>query len=742
MRTNFNPKQSIWSLLFILFFFNTHAKDTSWSLEMHCPSNVYVSCTDELWNLSCYGNATYTYNGHTYSAGNPTVEYHLNSCNVGYITRTWMVEDYYWNWYSCTQTIYVSSTGSNGPVIYWPADIELTGCNPNTNPKYLPEPDNYPTWDDGICNMLGRSYSDMEFYVNNQCRKIMRTWKVMDWCDYSPTYGYKIYTNVQIIYIRENTPPVVDCPGEIVVDAFSCKNVEVVADPLHVDHSSCGGSFEVTNNSPYSYKKGADLSGVYPIGTTKVTYTIKYACGKAIYCHVNVIVKNAARPTPYCLAYLTTALMPVDADKDGIPEDGMVEVFAKTLDKGSYSSCNNYPLKFSFSKDVNETSRIFTCAEVGRNVVQMWVTDSKGAQEYCEVEIIIQNNGARIPNCEPKPDPDPDPDPDPNPSDSLLQIKGNVLTLTDTPLKDAKITARYQEPFITYIFTNDTTEIYVLDSFINASGYKLYRYEKKTVITTQKDSTLQYYSTVVSTDSLGRYLFDSLPYGDKKIDIFGSYTDQPSRFIDQNDVALLSDFIDGKVQFFSFHQYLASDINEDGIIDDVDKQILEDFVQGVITELPGDYQWYLLDKNATYQQPEDVLTQPLPLVVTLDSLSNKPGPVDFVAVKKGNISVDPGSLKEDAQLNIRALPANIVTVNAHPNPFYDVVNFMISSDKDQMATCQLYNVSGQMIAQQAYHLTKGTNNIGIQVDYQYEGLLIYQWMIDGHTYNGKLTKVK
>lgn len=742
MRTKMYAKQAIWSLCFMLQIFTIQANDNmSYPLVLNCPSNVYVSCTDELWDLSCYGNATYTYRGQTYNAGSPSVTYHLNSCNAGYITRTWMVEDYNWNWYSCTQYIYVSTYGNGSPVIYWPEDIELTGCNPNTNPYYLPEPDNYPTWDEGTCSMLGRSYSDMEYWVNNQCRKIMRTWKVMDWCDYSPHYGYKIYSHVQIIYIRDNTEPVFTYPSEITVDAYNCKNAEVKADPLTVNQSSCGGSFEISNNSPYAFHKGNNISGIYPIGTTKVNLTVKYACGLTKTKTVNVIVKNASKPTPYCLGYMTTALMPIDNDKDGIPDEGMVEVFAKTFDRGSFSSCGNTPLRFSFSKDVTETSRIFTCAHVGKNIVQLWVTDSKGAQEFCEVTLIIQNNGAKIPNCEPKPD-DPDPDPDPETQDSIYQVKGNVLTLTDTPLKDAIMTARYHDPVITYTTIYDTTETLVLDSFINISGYKLYRYIKKQVVTETKDSTLQYVYFNTWTDSLGKYTFDSLPFGDKKVDIFGSYSDIPNRFIDDTDVLLLSDYIAGKIKFFSYHQYLASDINEDGIIDEADKQILDDFVKGIITVLPGDHQWYLLDKNATYTNPEDVLTQPLPLIITLDSLVKSSGIADFVAIKKGNISIDPGSLQENVQVYLRSLPDNGISIQAHPNPFRERITFIIDSQTNQPASLKLYNLAGQEIMHQSYKLSKGEHFIDVQLNNQYEGMLIFQWLIDGKIYNGKITKVK
>ncbi len=98
MRTKMYTIRGIVIIFFTLLFFNGKANTGSgWPLIMNCPPDVYVSCTDELWNLSCYGNATYTYNGCTYSAGNPSVQYNLNSGNAGTITRTWMVEDYNWN---------------------------------------------------------------------------------------------------------------------------------------------------------------------------------------------------------------------------------------------------------------------------------------------------------------------------------------------------------------------------------------------------------------------------------------------------------------------------------------------------------------------------------------------------------------------------------------------------------------------------------------------------------------------
>lgn len=112
------------------------------------------------------------------------------------------------------------------------------------------------------------------------------------------------------------------------------------------------------------------------MGTTEFYYTAEYGCGKEIKCKVKVTVKNKIGPVPYCLNGLIVALMPVDTNKDGTPDDGMIAVWAKDFNLGSYHPCGYKKLTYSFSSDTTIKSRIFTCADLGKNEVQMWVTDS------------------------------------------------------------------------------------------------------------------------------------------------------------------------------------------------------------------------------------------------------------------------------------------------------------------------------------------------------------------------------
>ncbi|MFZ1750449.1 MAG: T9SS type A sorting domain-containing protein [Saprospiraceae bacterium] len=713
---------------------------TSSSFYMQCPSDVYAHCTDELWNLSIYGNATYVYNYRTYSAGSPVVKYYLNSCNTGYITRTWTVEDYNWQWHSCTQTIYVSSGGSSGVNITWPKDVELEGCNPKTSPSDLPYESQYPTWGYSECGMLGKSYSDMIFTVNSQCKKIMRTWKVLDWCNYNGYGSTGQYSRIQTIYIINGTVPEVNCPAEILFNSYDCKNADVKVGGLVIDPSVCGGNFDVTNNSPYSYSKGNNISGIYPIGTTKVTYTIKYGCGKLKFCTTNVVVKNAALPVPYCIYQLNTALMGIDTDKDGKVDNGMVEIWAKDLNKGSYSACGNDPLVFSFSTDTSETSKTFTCDQIGKSEVKMWVTDSKGAQNFCLVDINVQNNGANIPNCKPKPSGPPIDTVGPTPT-SVYAISGNITTLTDTTLEGARITLRVDQPNVTYKITYDTTTSLELDSFINFSGYKLYRYNMVRKITEKRDSTVTYTTKTAISNRNGKYLFDSLAIFDRALTLSAEYSEDNRRFIDNNDVLVLEKFLTGEIKYNTYHQYLASDINEDHKVDTADLNILRQFVAGSINTLPGKYQWYLFDKKFTVADPKDIFGHLSALSVKLDSVRKVQPDINFIAFKKGNISVDPGSY-QPIDVTHRSKVEPLVSVGAFPNPFQNELQFKINAARDEIAELKMYNQLGQQIIGQNISLHTGLNDISFPIPNGNAGLIIYQCTIGDQRFTGRVIKIE
>ncbi|MBK9254211.1 MAG: T9SS type A sorting domain-containing protein [Saprospiraceae bacterium] len=716
-----------------------------WPFTINCPPNVTLSCTDEIWNLSAYGNATYTSYYGTYSAGAPVVQYFLNNCNTGYITRTWMVEDYNWVWHSCTQTIYISSGGYGGGIqVQWPENYVVSGCNPNIHPSVLPAPHGYPTWTSSPCSMIGRSYSDMTFYVNNSCKKVLRTWKLMDWCTYNPSYPNSggLWTYVQEIKIMESSEPVVNCVPEIVANSHNCKNAYVEVAPLYVSPSSCGGDFEITNNSPYSTYKGANISGTYPIGTTKVSYTIKFGCGSKKICNVNVIVKNAAKPTPYCLGHIITTLMPVDTDKDGIIDNGMVELWAKDLDKGSKAPCGFNPLRFSFEKDSIVMNRMFTCEDIGKNEVRMYVTDSKGGQSFCQVTVEIQNN-ANIPDCKPKPPVVPPPV-----VPASRSVKGNITDAWGVALEDAEISLTYTTPETIINIIRDTMETIRLDSFKNASGYWVYRHFLDRVISETRDTQTVFHTIEILSDTNGKFLFDSLKVTNKEFEIKALYQDTFARkYINGKDAEALTQFLLGEKAFDSPYQYLAADIDENGVIDLQDLNSLMQFVTKQTNSLPGENNWFIFNKDQDFDPAVNILSDNLFSFISMDSVPALGALYDvgFVAVRKGDIvqSVVSDFLPQVSDITGLRSKSELLesSVNLYPNPFDKILNIRLVSEEESTAIIKLYNNNGQIIWQYNLNVVKGVNEMTVTPEINYSGLIMYQIISGNKVSSGTLIKM-
>lgn len=164
-----------------------------------CPADITIHCTDDLADWSVTGSPT-TLDNCTISAVYYQEEIDLNACNTGIVTRTWITKDQNDNEITCTQIITIAD---NTPLeIVFPEDIDLYGCNAITAVGNTGEP--VITSDD--CENLGISFNDVEFdNVPGLCKKILRTWNVVDWCVYQPNLGDDgFHTHVQVIMVNED----------------------------------------------------------------------------------------------------------------------------------------------------------------------------------------------------------------------------------------------------------------------------------------------------------------------------------------------------------------------------------------------------------------------------------------------------------------------------------------------------------------------------------------------------------
>ena len=751
METTSSLSRLLLATIFLFSFTIVKAEEVA-IFAIYCPDDVYVSCEDEIWDLSIYGDAyVQTYNG-TASAGTPTETWALNNCDVGHIYRTWTVEDYQWNVHTCTQVIFVSSSGGfSESDINWPEDVELFGCDPDTDPHSFPPGQGFPTYAEPACSNIAVGYTDQVFHFSGTCDKIFRKWTVIDWCQ-SP-YGSKEsvqFTYLQKIKISDSSEPVYLCTQQIEVASHNCTNGEVIHPPLEVTPSECGGTYEITNNSPFAYYNGADLSGIYPIGTTNVQYTIKYGCGYKKYCNVHVVVNNAAAPVPYCLYEVVTTLMPVDEDGDGIPEDGMVGIWAKDLDLGSYSPCG-FHVTPSFSPDSIVMNMHFTCAEVGINYVNIYYHDSQGNVSFCSVRIHIQNNGANIPDCQPV---------DPN-AIEYGSISGRVSDVFDNEVEALSIECLNEFIDTEIITTVDTTITQVvIDSFYNAAGYLIYHMEEVVEITETHDTIYNEYRDLQSVITIadGTYMFDSVEMHNDYM-ISGPNLQMPANKLEVCDLEILRDHITGVQLITDPYLLLAADIDDNNRVDFDDFKHLLYLLTGTIDELPTDREVLLIPADLVLSDP---LNQDLNQYIEYSDLDTSMYESNFIYIVKGNLCNESfgSTTQSEETMNILTSIADKLPVvfrtklekenpsifskpaefAVYPNPFKNQFAFSINNPSNQVVTWVIYDTNGKQILNGNNYMERGFHTVEVELNDYPSGVYFYQMTAGQSESHGKVIK--
>jgi len=378
--------------------------------HIECPPDTTVGCDAELWDLSIYGTAYIFGYGQPEPAGDPiSEEHHLNNCGTGTIVRTWVAYDYGNNAYYCSQTIYV--TGGGNSAIAWPPDYNIHDCNPWTDPDDLPPPYDKPVVYDGDCSQIVMGYEDLVFDINPPaCKKILRRWTVLDWCVYNPNDWDPegIWEHTQIIKILPEDPPQIWCPSDTVVTADGDCSGGYVSLPLATGSTDCGADVIITNHSSYANHGGADASGHYPLGTTKIIYTASDGCGGHTTCSMYVTVQDMKAPTPICYYGISVSLMQM-------PDGYFMDLRPEFFNKGSYDNCTpDQYLKFDI-----EPKRV-SCENIGATPVKVFVTDLDGNSAYCNTVVVVQDNNGICP-----------------PTDGLIQ--GSVYTPDGSMIEEVSV---------------------------------------------------------------------------------------------------------------------------------------------------------------------------------------------------------------------------------------------------------------------------------------------------------------
>ncbi len=154
------------------------------------PANKTVNC-DEYDPLNWYGSLTFFDNcgiknidtAITYVPNQITFE----QCNYGQVRRSFTVFDCANNSSRCTQTITVNYKELYR--VYFPDDKNITVCNGAT---LLEQPQIFGE----NCELIGITHEDEVFtVVPDACYKIVRTFRVINWCTYNPNLPDQLIPN-------------------------------------------------------------------------------------------------------------------------------------------------------------------------------------------------------------------------------------------------------------------------------------------------------------------------------------------------------------------------------------------------------------------------------------------------------------------------------------------------------------------------------------------------------------------
>ena len=138
-----------------------------------------------------------------------------------------------------------------------------------------------------------------------------------------------------------------------------------------------------------------------PYGTHKIKWIVEDGCGNESVCEYTFIVKDCKAPTVVCTNGLSVNIMP----------SGMISLWASDFMKYAEDNCTPAnKLKIGIRKAGTGsgfpvdalgnpiTSVTFTCAELGKQEVEVWAMDLAGNADFCVTYVLVQDNAGDCDN--------------------------------------------------------------------------------------------------------------------------------------------------------------------------------------------------------------------------------------------------------------------------------------------------------------------------------------------------------
>jgi hypothetical protein len=514
--------------------------------------------------------------------------------------------------------------------IVWPADLLVNECRGGLHPDSLALDGLYRVGSqpylqrEDFCAQVGISYDEWEFDFDAGCKKLVRTWKVVDWCQESTLLNPWMWT--QVIKVVDNEAPEITvgpydpCTLDIcnsdqsfpkTLEAFATDDCLNDGDQIRWDVEIWvnGNPDVVVTANGLTVSRTADgrtgiirVTGFFPLTAPGMAHKAKFiaedGCGNKTTELFDFEVRECKKPTPVCYDGIATDLMPVD-----VP---MVQIQASTFNAGSYDNCTpKEELRFRLGRDVStgqttppsSTSLIFTCEDLGIVPVAMWVGDNYNNWDYCVTYLIVQNNMGAI--CEE--------------DTSGLVVGGTISNMYNEGLADVSLESTIHE----HIYT--TT---------NISGNYQIALKENTALLMQ-------------------------PYLESDI----------REDLSTLDVLMIHRHIAGIELLDNPFRYIAADVDRSGSITPLDMIELRRIILGKQSRFSNNKVWRFIGNSEDFEEPNDALRIPLKEVTHLNRITASIFDEDYIGVKTGDVSLLPKDSLDD--IDPRSPKFSLSAANAH-----------------------------------------------------------------------------
>lgn len=552
-------------------------------------------------------------------------------------------------------------------------------CNPE-NSQFM------PSWCESACNLVGYSMSIDTVNVDFACNKIIRSWKVIDWCTYDVNqeednvgdrieavnatdglncapcvnedrphdnvyFRYEevsldgLYAYDQVIFVDDDTDPTIEVTDELSIEVTS-------TDPNKEQNSDCLGEvvvsatasdfcgLESTSASQLRWEiivqedsvtiaskmtTGAlvDIAVRGQSGKSyKINWQVSDACGNNTFKSTSVRFIDNEAPTPLCIAGATTSYG---------GEDGTVEIWASDLNFGSFDNCTNISdLRFTIVPGGVAPIRP---GEEGFEAQANINFECTEFHAYRDLNVWVWDSNGNGSFC-----------------NATIGINAAVCEGLDTMLIDTMlidtmlidtllIDTMLVDTMIIDSTGNDTTNIdtttVVTNSIIagdiyTAAGLAI---EGVDVIINSEQSE---YPLSWTTFDEGHYAFDSNPNG-FNYTIRATKDGDPLNGVSTIDLVLISRHIIGESQFENAFDFLAADANGDQRVSAVDLVDLKRLILGVTQDFGENAQsWNFLNAS----QEIFSQTNPWPFIdqIEIEYLISHRLSEDFIGIKTGDVN--------------------------------------------------------------------------------------------------------